>query len=371
MSSVINVAVIGAGRWGPNLVRAFGQVPGVSVCCVTDTDRRRLELIARRFPQTRTTTDIETVLDDRGVDAVVIATPVRTHFDLARRALESGKHVLVEKPLCRRVEECERLSDLANRNNVVLAVGHVFLFNSGIRKVRELIASDVLGRIQYIHATRTNLGPIRDDVNALWDLAAHDLSIFEYWLSASPLEVTAHGESFLRKGVEDVVVACYRYPNDVLACVHASWLNPRKVREITIVGDRKMAVWNDMDLIEPVRVYDKNVERRCEPPYADSFGGFQTLVREGDVLIPHVPGGEPLAQECEHFIECIRTGATPINNAEMATSVVRALAATDESLRRRGAMTPVHASESSPFESPVAAHRPPRPPASWVPFCTV
>ncbi len=352
---LITVNCIGAGRWGPNLIRALRNIPRVRVCRVADRDAQRLELIAQRFPEIRTTTDVDSALTDEEADAIVIATPVRTHYDLARRALECDKHVLVEKPLCGNAPECRSLTDLADELRLVLAVGHVFLFNPGIRKVREILESGALGKIYYIHATRTNLGPIREDVNALWDLASHDLSIFQYWLDAVPQEVTAHGESFLHDGVEDVVVASYRYPDNILACVHASWLNPRKVREITVVGDRKMIVWSDMDVIEPVRLYDKNVQTRRDPEYADSLGGFQTQIRDGDVLIPHVAGGEPVAAECEHFIQCIREDRRPLNHAGLATDVVHALEATDESMRRNGAMVnigaPRHSGEArSPVE---------------------
>ena len=330
---MINVNVIGAGRWGPNLIRGFYNLPNVCVRMVCDRDERRLELVRRRFHELETTTDVERALTDPDADAVVIATPVRSHFDLARKALEAGQHVLVEKPLCPDVEQCETLQSMADARGRVLAVGHVFLFNAGIRRVREYIQSGELGRIYYIHASRTNLGPVRDDVNALWDLASHDLSIFQYWLGTTPQEVSAHGECYLGHEVEDVMVGSFRYPGGVLACIHASWLNPRKVREITVVGDRKMVVWNDMDVMEPVRLYDKSVKTRHESEYSDTFGSFQTTIRDGDVIIAKIAGGEPLAEQCAHFIECIKDGRKPINDAASATDVVRALAASDRSLK--------------------------------------
>jgi len=347
---MISVNVIGAGRWGPNLIRGFYNLKDVRVKTVCDPDQRRLELVGQRFHRIGTTTDADSAVDDPEVDAVVIATPVRTHYELARAALSAGKHVLVEKPLCGSVAQCQELQSLAECGGRVLAVGHVFLFNPGIQKVREYIESGELGRIYYIHASRTNLGPIRDDVNALWDLASHDLSIFQYWLGSPPREVTAHGECFLGHDVQDVVVGSYRYPGGVLACVHASWLNPRKVREITIVGDRKMAVWDDMALTEPVRIYDKSVETRREPEYSDTLGSFHTTIRDGDVVIPKVSGGEPLAAQCAHFIDCIRHGRRPINHAELGIDVVRALAATDESLRQSGKIVRIE----SPLEALVA-----------------
>lgn len=334
---MITVNVIGAGRWGPNLVRGFYNLRDVRVGVVCDQRRQRLDLIQERFREVATATDPSAAFEDPRAEAVVVATPVSSHYELTRAALLAGKHVLVEKPLCSTVEECEALQRLAEARGRILAVGHVFLFNPGIRKVKEIIDAGVLGRIFYIYATRTNLGPIRGDVNALWDLASHDLSIFQYWLGSPPEEVTAHGECFLNPEIEDVMVASYRYVGGVLAGVHASWLNPRKVREITIVGDRRMAVWDDMAVTEPVRLYDKTVETRREPEYADTMGTFQTTIREGDVVIPRVGGGEPLADECAHFVDCVRRGLRPINNAALATDVVRALATTDESLRRGGA----------------------------------
>ncbi len=347
MPSQIRVNVIGAGRWGPNLIRAFFNLRDVSVGMVCDRDERCLARVQQRFHEITVTTDACRAIEDDTADAVVIATPVRTHFDLARAALEAGKHVLVEKPLCHTVRECLTLESIADARGRVLAVGHVFLFNPGIRKVKQIIDSGDLGRIYYIYATRTNLGPIREDVNACWDLASHDLSIFQYWLGSGPQSVTAQGASYLNSRVQDVTVASYVYPGGVLAGVHASWLNPRKVREITIVGDRKMAVWDDMAVTEPVRIYDKSVEQSREKVYADTLGAFQTIIREGDVLIPKVAGGEPLAEECGHFIECIRSGLRPVNSAAMGTDVVRALEATDESLRRRGATVEIESAMES------------------------
>ncbi|MCK4661026.1 MAG: Gfo/Idh/MocA family oxidoreductase [Phycisphaerae bacterium] len=347
---MITINCIGAGRWGPNLARSFSNLPDARVHIICDLREQRLEVIRKRIPGIETTTDANRAIDDPQADAVVVATPVQSHYALTKRALQAGKHVLVEKPLCSSVEQCEELSALADDRGLILAVGHVFLFNNGIRKVYELIQSGTIGCINYIHATRTNLGPIRDDVNAVWDLGAHDLSIFDYWLGCPPVAVTARGECYLNQPIDDVVVASYTYPGKVLGCVHTSWLNPRKVREITVVGERKMVVWNDMDLIEPVRVYDKSVDFAREQDYTDSFGATRMSIRDGDVLIPKVPGGEPLQLECQHFIECILHGTKPINNTAAATQVVRSLLATDESMRRCGVEVPI--------ENPVRAPEP-------------
>jgi len=339
----IVVNCIGAGRWGPNIARAFENLPDATVHYVCDTNAEALARIRSHMSRVETTSDVTKAIEDPDAHAVAIATPVCTHFKLAKAAFEAGKHVLVEKPLCYTTRECVTLFELAESRGLVLAVGHVFLFNAGIQKVKEYIESGELGRIHYIHATRTNLGPIRPDVNAAWDLAAHDLSIFDYWLDASPISVNAHGQSFLSGRQEDVVVSAYRYPNDVLGVIHVSWLNPKKVREITVVGDKKMIVWNDIDLIEPVRVYDKSASTESTPPYADSFGAQRAIIRDGDVLIPKVSGQEPLRAECAHFVQCIRTGRTPINDAGMATRIVEALAATQTSLDQDGASVSIGA----------------------------
>jgi predicted dehydrogenase len=339
---MIQLSCVGVGHWGPNLVRNFATHPEVRVRTVCDLSKDRLALVKRNIPSiVNCSTDPVATVTDPEAQAVVIATPVSTHYSLAKAALESGKHVLVEKPLCGSSEEGEELVALARSRGVCLGVGHVFLFNNGVRAVRNLIRSGELGRIHYVYSNRTNLGPFRTDVNALWDLAAHDVSILNYWLDAEPLAVTAQGQSYLNGGVEDVVVGCFTYPNRVLAYVHASWLNPRKVREITVVGEYKMVVWNDLDLMEPVRVYHKSVKVEREPLYSDSFGAFHMQVRNGDVVIPHIAGPEPLAAECSHFIDCIMGRAQPINCGEGGVSVLRALEAADRSLRNRSVLVPL------------------------------
>jgi len=349
----IVVNCIGAGRWGPNITRAIENLPDATVHFVCDADEEALARIRNHMSRVETTCDVREAVEDPHAHAVAIATPVCTHFKLAKAALEAGKHVFVEKPLCHTAEECMILSEIAEARGLVLAVGHVFLFNAGILKVKEYIDSGELGNIHYIHATRTNLGPIRADVNAAWDLAAHDLSIFDFWLDNGPLSVSAHGQRVLGGPQEDVVVSAYRYPDDVLGFMHVSWLNPKKVREITVVGDRKMIVWNDIDLVEPVRVYDKSASTEVTPPYADTFGAQRAIIRDGDVLIPKVGGQEPLRAECAHFIECIRTGRAPINDATMATRIVETLAATQASIDHGGAPVAIGAEVAQELLEPV------------------
>ncbi len=330
---------IGVGHWGPNLVRLFATHAETRVGTVCDLSEERLSLVHRNIPSIdRFTTDSKAAATDPDADAVVIATPLKSHHGLVKLALEAGKHVLVEKPLARSVAEGEELIALAQKHKRHLCVGHVFLFNNGVRGVRNLIRSGELGRIHYIYSSRTNLGPFRTDANALWDLGAHDISILNYWLDAEPEAVTARGESYLNRGVEDVVVASFTYPNRVLANVHASWLNPRKVREITVVGENKMVVWNDMELNEPLRIYHRSVLVEREPVYSDSFGSFRMQVRNGDVVIPHLTGPEPLAAECNHFVDCIQGRAEPINDGVGALRVLRALEASDQLMRNESAL---------------------------------
>ena len=333
----MRVNVIGAGRWGPNLIRTFFQHPEVEAVKVGDINAKRLESVQARMPAIEVTTDVNVLLRDPRADAVVIATPFSCHFEQARIALQNGKHVLVEKPLAPTVEECEILKQIAFDKRLVLAVGHVFLFNPGIRKIKELIDSGELGALNYMFATRTNLGPFRDDANALWDLSSHDLSIFEYWRGRSPIRVSATGRQCTMKGISDVVVGSFAYEDGVMASVHASWLNPKKVREITIVGTKKMVTWNDVDLVEPIRVYDKSMF--VEPDtYTDTRGSFIARTREADTFIPRVSSVEPLAAEVDHFVACVRERSMPIINVDLAARVVNQLVAADRSLARGGAL---------------------------------
>jgi predicted dehydrogenase len=339
---VNTINFIGLGHWGPNLVRAFVNSQRATVGLVCDLSPSRLATVQRNISTSiRTTADPRAAATDPAADAVVIATPTSSHFALAKAALEAGKHVLVEKPLAATIEDAEALVAIAARQKRLLAVGHVFLFNAGIRAVKDLIDRGELGSVRYIFSTRTNLGPFRSDVNALWDLGTHDVSIFNYWLDAEPHQATAYGTSYLTPGVEDVVIANFAYPRNVQACVHASWLNPQKVREITVVGERQMVVWNDMDLNEPVRIYHKSVDVDRDPGYVDTFGAFRMLVRSGDVVIPKIDVTQPLDTECQHFLDCLEGKATPINDGTVGLRAVRALAAAEQSMRNRSLLTQV------------------------------
>jgi predicted dehydrogenase len=334
---MIKVAVIGAGHWGPNLIRNFHNRERSIVAWVADRDAARVAEVHNRFPDVRTTDDAMQALDDPNVTAVVIATPSSTHYPLGKAALERGKHVLIEKPITTDVQHGTELCAAAEAAGRVLMVGHVFLYNPAVRRVKEYLERDELGRVYYISMVRTNLGPIRVDVSAAWDLASHDISIVNYWLGSEPTGVSAVGGAWINPGLADAVFATLRYPGEVLVNLHVSWLNPRKAREITVVGERRMLTFDDMNLGEPLRIYDKRVtDVRTAAPYVDSFASFRASVREGDITIPRVATGEPLRVECEHFLECIASGRPPVSGGREGVAVVRALAALERSVANGG-----------------------------------
>jgi len=282
--------------------------------------------------------DYHHLLDDPDIQAVVIATPTDTHATLVREALEAGKHVLVEKPLCTNGTEADELLHYADACGLVLMVGHVFLFNAGILKLRELIEGGTLGRIHYLDAVRTNLGPIRGDVNALFDLGAHDISIFNFLLQGVPTEVSAVGNRITQTRVEDVCFATLRYPDGTLGHIHVSWLNPRKVRTLTVVGERKMAHWDDVNPVDALQVFDKGID---EAPHYDSFGEFHYLVRSGDTHLPAIRRTEPLLKQAEAFVAWVLDGTPCAADAASGRDVVAVLEAAVESMRRQGVSCPV------------------------------
>lgn len=333
---MIQIAVIGAGHWGPNLIRSFHTHIASEVAWVIDRDPARLEMVRVRYPDVRVSTDPAEALGDPAVDAVVISTPTVTHYKLASAALRAGKHVLVEKPVAARPEEADELCELAEGAGRILMVGHVFLFNNAIRRVKDYLDEDRLGRLFYVSMVRTNLGPIRMDVNASWDLAAHDVAIANYWLDTTPVAAAAQGGSWINPGIEDAVFANLFYPDGIMVNLHVSWLSPRKVRDITVVGERGMLTFDDMNLSETLRFYDKRVTDDRTPGFVDTFASFRTSIREGDIHIPRVGIGEPLKAECDHFLECIATGQRPLSDGRSGAAAVRVLSALERSLRNGG-----------------------------------
>jgi predicted dehydrogenase len=339
---VIKLAVVGAGHWGPNLINNLYTHTNAWISWVADANPARLRTVADRFPGVQTTEDALAAIQADDVDAVIIATPTKTHYEFARAALEAGKHVLVEKPLAATVEQAEGLCELAQDVAQILMVGHIFVYNPAARRAKQYVADGELGRIYYISMERTNLGPIRVDVNAAWDLAAHDISLASYWLNADPISASAIGGAWINRGVEDAVFAVLTYPGEVLVHLHASWLNPKKSRDITIVGERRMLTFDDVNMNEPLRIYDKKVaDERTDVPFVDTFASFRMSVRDGDITIPKVPMGEPLKAEVNHFLECIQENKRPLSSGAEGLSVVKALDAITRSLADGGRATKI------------------------------
>jgi predicted dehydrogenase len=326
---MIRVGVIGAGYWGPLHVRACNTIPGATVTMVADLSRERLAHIAATFPGVRTTENVGDVLDGP-VDAVVIATPARTHAELASAALARGKHVLVEKPLATRSTDAECLIEQADRAGVTLMAGHTFLYHAAVRALRELVQCGALGDVLYVHCTRVNLGLHRKDVDVVWDLGAHDVSILRYVLGADPIAAAAHGAAFHVPDVAEVAYVELRYPKDVLATIHVSWLDPVKVRRMTVVGSRRMAVWDDVEPVAKLRLYDRGMDRA---PYYDDFGQWQVAYRYGDGQSVPIDFQEPLRLEAEEFCRAIRAGEPPLSDGHDGLAVVRTLEAATAAIR--------------------------------------
>ena len=335
MARAVRVALIGFGYWGPNYARVFQELPDSQITSICEISPERRQRAQDRYPQVPCTSDVEEVLRRGDVDCLVISTQASTHFELARRGLESGRHVLVEKPLALAVEDCERLCSLAERTGRVLMVAHTFLYNAGIRKMKQYMQSPEFGRVYYLHATRTNLGPIRRDVNAVWDLAPHDISIFNYLLDQKPLWASAIGSPVLGSNREDVGFITLGYPEGVIGNIHVSWADPNKVREVVAVGSGRRVVFDDLNDMERIRVYEKGVA--VGESSADSFGEFKLLVRDGDIISPKIEASEPLKNQCVEFIASIADGARPLSDSRFGTWVVRTLLAIEASMRAHGA----------------------------------
>ena len=324
----VKVGVVGCGYWGPNLVRNFFELPSAELVAVAELKADRREYIARRYPGVQTTDDYQDLFS-MALDAVVVATPPPTHFPIARSCLQNGLHVLVEKPLTLCSEDALALVELAAERGLTLMVGHTFEYNAAVQALKELIDSGELGTIQYVDAVRVNLGLFQRDLDVIWDLAPHDISILLYLLNSHPVLVSAHGADCIFRGKHDIAYLNLEFANRVLAHVRLSWLDPCKVRRITVVGSRKMVVYDDVENLEKLRIYDKGVEA---PPYTDTYGDFQCSYRYGDVVIPNIRFAEPLRVECQHFVECITDDARPRSCGWDGLKVVRVLEAAERSL---------------------------------------
>jgi predicted dehydrogenase len=321
----LNVGVVGLGYWGPNLARNFAAIAGCRVSWLCDASEQALARLAQSFPDARTTGAIEELLEDPALDAVVLATPVPTHAELAARVAAAGKHCFVEKPLATSAVDAERAVAAAERAGTILMVGHLLEYHPAVARLKELLDAGELGSLYYLYGNRQNLGKLRADENALWSLGAHDVSVALHLIDEEPSECVAHGRSFVREGVEDVVFCYLRFPSGIVAHLHLSWLDPHKERRLTVVGARRMATFDDMQLEGKLTVYDKGFDEDVR-----SWGEY--IARSGEIFSPQISSVEPLRVECEHFVECVRTGARPRSDGHSGLRVVRVLEQLQRSL---------------------------------------
>ena len=330
----LGVGVIGCGYWGPNWVRNFSSLTDARMVAVADVDPKRLDYIRGHYPSVHLTTEYRELLDDPTIDAVVIALPVRLHHTVVMEALRSGKHVLVEKPMAATSAEGLEMIAAARERSLILMVGHTFEYTDAVRRIKQFINDGLLGDLYYVNSQRLNLGQFQKDINVIWDLAPHDLSILLYLRDGRmPRGVRAVGAAQIGPKLEDVATLTLDFDDGLIAFIQCSWLDPKKVRQFTFVGSKKMLVYNDVEPTEKIWIYDRGVER---PPRYDTFDQFQFAYRYGDITIPRVLGTEPLGVEANHFLDCIRTGSTPLSDGESGLRVVRILEASDQSLRNGG-----------------------------------
>ena len=359
MKTRINVGVVGCGYWGPNLIRNFHNLPDCDLLAICDLDIKRLNHIKALYPQVELDTDFQAFLARPNLDAVVVATSAHTHYALARQSLLAGKHVFIEKPMATSSAECDELVELAASLGLTLMVGHTYLYSAPVRRIKDIIDSGDIGDIRYINARRLNLGLFQRTINVAWDLAPHDIAIIFYLTGKLPNSVNCQGNSHVTKGIEDVTVMSMNFDQGMFANLQNSWLDPRKVREMTIVGSRKMIVYDDVQQLEKVRIYDMRVD--AVPPHYDTFGEFHFAYHYGDSYIPYIKQEEPLKVECSHFLDCVRTGGQPLTDGVHGANVVRVLEASTASLRQHGAAVKFDAAvKTSPAARNGVAHAAPK-----------
>ena len=339
MTKQIKVGVVGCGYWGPNLIRNFRALPDCSLKVMCDLNQDRLKHLRTLYPEVEASTDFNHMLNGSGLDAVVIATAVRFHYTMAKAALLAGKHTFIEKPMAASAKECEELVEIAQQKGLVLMIGHTFLYSPAVRKIKELVEWGDLGEIRYICARRLNLGLYQKDINVAWDLAPHDISIILHIMEENPVSVNCRGSAHITPGIEDVTSMWLNFSNDRTAMIHSSWLDPRKTREMTIVGSKRMIVYDDIAAIEKIKIYDARVER---PPHYDTFGDFHYSYHYGDMHVPYIRQEEPLRSECQHFLDCVKEGISPLTDGKRGLELVRILEASSQSLKQGGAPVVLH-----------------------------
>lgn len=354
MKNTVNVGVVGCGYWGPNLIRNFRSVPGCSLKVMCDVNEARLAHLAGLYPEVTGETSFETLVADPDIDAVAVATSVRSHFSMAKKCLLAGKHVLIEKPMAGSVAECEELIALAERRGLVLMVGHTFLYSEPVRKIKEIVDNHDIGELRYISARRLNLGLFQKDINVAWDLAPHDISIILYIMQEMPHSINCRGAAHITPGIEDVASMSLHFSKERSAIIHSSWHDPRKVREMTIVGSKRMIVYDDIAHPEKIKIHDVRVER---PPHYDTFAAFHYAYHYGDTYSPYIKQDEPLRTECQHFIDCIREEREPLTSGHNGLDVVRILEASSISLKNNGAPVDLTPAAASANGRPTASSR--------------
>lgn len=350
---IIKVGVVGCGYWGPNLIRNLKQSGDCHLKIICDASEARLKHMRKLHHDVATTTKFSDLLQDTELDAIVVATPVRFHFEMAKAALLAGKHVFVEKPLARTVAEGEELVALAEQNGLILMVGHTFLFSPAVRRMKEVIDSGDIGEIQYISARRLNLGLFQKDINVAWDLAPHDISIILHLLDEQPTSVSCQGSSHVNRHIEDVTMMYLTFKKNRCAFVQNSWLDPKKVRQMTVVGSRRMIVYDDTEPLEKLKIYDARVE---VPAHYDTFAEFTYSYHYGDAYVPYIKQDEPLKLECQHFLDCIRGEATPITGGQAGLEVVRILEASSNSLKLQGQAVALNPAVAKPAGGKANSH---------------
>jgi len=327
------IGVVGAGYWGPNIIRNFIQNPtcDMAVCC--DLDEKRLAHMKKLYPSMAVTTDYGEIVGDPSIDAVAVCTHVSAHYPLAKKALEAGKHILVEKPFAAKVEEAEELVELADKNGSVIMVDHTFEYTAGVNKMKEIIEAGVLGDVLYVHCSRLNLGIFQRDINVVWDLAPHDLSVILYATGLKPRSIRTVGMKLMHPKVEDVAFVTLDC-SGANAVIHVSWVDPLKVRRVSVVGTKQMLVYDDLDPLAKIQIYDKGVDN---PPHYDTFGEFLCSYKYGDIHMPRLQEAEPLSVMCKHFLDCVENGKTPRSDGRSGLRMVKLLEASDQSIRLNGA----------------------------------
>lgn len=334
MSKAVSVAVVGCGYWGPNLIRNFRSLPDCRLKVMCDLNQQRLNHMHQLYPEVNASNDFEAVLADPEINAVAIATAVRFHHPMAKASLLAGKHTFIEKPMAASAAECEELIEIAHRQGLILMIGHTFLYSPAVRKIKEIVKSGDIGDIRYICARRLNLGLFQKDINVAWDLAPHDISIILYIMDEAPTTVNCQGSAHVNKRIEDVTTMSLSFRKNRTAIIQSSWVDPRKVREMTIVGSRRMIVYDDVAQNDKIKIFDARVET---PPHYDTFADFHYAYHYGDVYIPYIKQEEPLKIECQHFLDCINRKATPISSGQQGLELVRILEASSLSLKQQGA----------------------------------